>query len=90
LTRREVKIGAVQFGDPGDDRQAEPAARWLLSPVQAMETAQDRIPVIGLSEVSCGRGDGPLVVGDPCRFSVQACCLYLQLWTVWSRMTLYG
>ena len=31
----------------GDDGQSEPAAGRLLSPVQAMEAAQDRIPATG-------------------------------------------
>ena len=47
FTRREVNTGAVQFGDPGNDGQSEAAAGWLLSPVQAMEAAQDRLAVGG-------------------------------------------
>ena len=44
--QRKIELGAVQFGDTGDDGQAQAAAR-LGALIEAMEAAQDGIAFAG-------------------------------------------
>ena len=44
--QRKIELGAVQFGDAGDDGQAQSAAR-LGALIEAMEAAQDGIAFAG-------------------------------------------
>ena len=57
----------MQFGDAGDDGQAEPAACRLPSPVQAMEAAQHRVAFArGNSRAAVADAQAAPAIGDGC------------------------
>ncbi len=61
FSQRKIELGAVQFGDAGDDCQAQSAAR-LGALIEAMEAAQDGIAFAGrnaraaVADASAGSG----------------------------------